>query len=65
MVSEQGQLLVSKFVLVVYILSGANLGFLRGGANHSSGSLRKGVWGAQPPRSYRIFCFMKYRNAKI
>ena len=33
------------------------------GANHSSGSLKQGVWGAQPPRIYRIFCFMKYRNA--
>ena len=43
--------------------SGADLGFSGRGANHSSGSLKQGVWGAQPPRSYRIFCFMKYRNA--
>ena len=47
----------------VAMVAGADLGFLRGGANHSSGSLKQGVWGAQPPRSYRIFCFMKYRNA--
>ena len=36
---------------------------LERGANHSSGSLKQGVWGAVPPRSYRIFCFMKHRNA--
>ena len=42
---------------------GADLGFSERGANHNSESLKQGVWGAQPPRSYSIFCFMKYRNA--
>ena len=36
--------------------SGADLGFSERGANHSRGSLKQGVWGAQ---HYRIFCFQK------
>ena len=43
--------------------SGADLEFFERGAKHSSGSLKQGVWGTQPPRSYRVFCFLKYRNA--
>ena len=33
-------------------IAGADLGFSERGDNHSSGSLKQGVWGAQPPRSY-------------
>ena len=36
--------------------------FLRGGSEHRGVSLKQGVWGAQPPRSYRVFC---YYNTKI
>ena len=50
-------------IAYAYKYAGADLGFSERGANHSSGSLKQGVWGAQPPRSYRMFCFMKYRNA--
>ena len=32
-------------------------------ANHSSGSLKQGVW--QPPRSYRIFCFMEVQKCHL
>ena len=52
-----------SYVCVVRMCAGANLGFSEREANHSSGSLKQGVWGAVPPRSYRILCFMKYRNA--
>ena len=53
-----------EYKTVIYIHhAGADLGFSERGANDSSGSLKQGVWGVQPPRSYRIFCFMKYRNA--
>ena len=37
--------------MVDQTFSGADLG---GRANHSSGSLKQGVWGAQPPKSYRM-----------
>ena len=52
-----------EFLEILATKSGADLGFSERGANYSSGSLKQGVWGAQPPRSYRMFCFMKYRNA--
>ena len=31
--------------------------FGKGGSEHRGGSLKQGVWGAQPPRSYRLFPF--------
>ena len=37
--------------------SGADPGFWEGGSEHRGGSLKQGVWGAQPPRSYRVFPF--------
>ena len=40
---------------VALLMSGADLGFCERGAKHSSGSLKQGVWGAQLPRSYRVF----------
>ena len=53
----------SIITIIFYnLLSGADIGFSERGANHT-GSLKQGVWRAQPPRSYRIFCFMKYKNA--
>ena len=33
---------------------GADPGFWEGGSEHRGGSLKQGVWGAQPPRSYRV-----------
>ena len=36
--------------------------FLRGGSEHRGISVKQGVWGTQPPRSYRVFC---YYNTKI
>ena len=74
---ERVQRRATKFILSDYssdyktrLIQLGTLPLIRGGsrisergANHSSGSLKQGVWGAQPPRSYRIFCFMKYRNA--
>ena len=30
---------------------------IEGGANRSIASLKQGVWGAQPPRSYGVFNF--------
>ena len=47
----------------VLMFSGADLGFFEGGVNHGSGSLKQVVWGAQPFRSYRVFCFVKCKNA--
>ena len=44
-------------------LQGRIQDFLRGGTEHRGVSLKQGVWGAQPPRSYsRGFC---YYNTKI
>ena len=37
--------------------TGADPGFSKGGSEHRSGSLKQGVWGAQPPRSYRVLHF--------
>ena len=37
--------------------SGADPGFWEGGSEHRGGSLKQGVWGAQPPRSYWVFPF--------
>ena len=39
------------------IRAGADPGFWEGGSEHRGGSLKQGVWGAQPPRSYRVFPF--------
>ena len=43
----------------------ADLGFSERGANHSSGSLKQGVWGAVPPRSYRIFLFYEVQKCHL
>ena len=47
------------FMCMLYIcmcacmhVSGADLGFLRKGAKANGGSLKQGVWEAQPSRSY-------------
>ena len=37
------------------IFSGADLGFSERGANHSSGSLKQGVWGCSPPEAIGFF----------
>ena len=36
-------------------LTGADLGFSERGANHSSGSLKQGVWGHSPPEAIGYF----------
>ena len=42
---------------LVKVFTGADLGFFEGGANHGSGSLKQGVWGAQPPEAIGYFVF--------
>jgi len=44
-------------VLYVQCISGADPGFSEGGSEHRGGSLNQGVWGVQPPRSYRVLHF--------
>ena len=39
------------------LIQGRIWDLLRGGANPEIVSLKQGVWGAQPPRSYRVFYF--------
>ena len=54
--------------IIIIICTGADPGFsegggsesgvdIEGGANPSIVSLKQGVWGAQPPRSYGVFNF--------
>ena len=47
------------------IIPGADLRFSERGDKHSSGSLKQGSGDAAPQKlyNYRIFCFVKYRNA--
>ena len=49
-------------IFTKFMESGVDLGLCERGAKHGSGSLKQGIWGAVPPRNYRIFCFVKYRN---
>ena len=39
-------------------IAGADPGFCEGGSEHIGGSLKQGVWGAQPPKSYRVFSIL-------
>ena len=53
----------SYYIQYIYIYRGGSMqDFLRGGSEHRGVSLKQGVWGAQPPRSYRVFY---YYNTKI
>ena len=38
-------------------MAGADLGFSKGGAKPKSGSLKQGVWGAQPPEAIGYLVF--------
>ena len=50
-------------IIHMYVcMSGADPGFSERGSEHRGVSLKQGVWGAVPPRSYRVFC---YYNTKI
>ena len=40
---------MNVYTIAVARETGADLGFSDRGANHSSGSLKQGDWGAQPP----------------
>ena len=45
-------------------MSGADPGFWEGGSEHRGGSLKQGVWGVQPPRSYRVFPFIALKSCQ-
>ena len=41
--------------LMIQEYTGADLGFSERGGNHSSGSLKQGVWGCSPPEAMGYF----------
>ena len=42
--------------MILSVAAGVDPGFSEGGSEHRGVSLKQGVWGVQPPRSYRVFC---------
>jgi len=45
-----------KYTIAIVII-GADLGFAKGGTNLGIVSVKQGIWGTAPPRSYRVFNF--------
>ena len=55
----------ATFLLLSSQTQGRIQDFLRGGSEHRGVSLKQGVWGAQPPRSYRVFYYYNTKTMLI